>query len=98
MIKRSDKNKTPVKREEDIKSDHGLFFKQVTRKAKWLYFTWLRKFKNFYKMVSLTRPWKLGQNSVSDHLFRPQQELHCEKVCEANKKKKKKENNEVIWN
>lgn len=52
----------------------------------------------FYKMISLTRPWKLGQNSVSDHLFRPQQELHCEKVCEANKKKKKKENNEVIWN
>lgn len=41
-------------------------------------------------MVSLTRPWKLGQNSVSDHLFRPQQELHCEKVCEANKKKKKR--------
>lgn len=45
--------------------------------------------RTFYKMVSLTRPWKLGQNSVSDHLFRPQQELHCEKVCEANKKKRK---------
>lgn len=40
-------------------------------------------------MISLTRPWKLGQNSVSDHHFCPQQELHCEKVFEGKKKKRK---------